>query len=65
MAACKFEYPEGWAWAIRRSDGALKFYIVTREGNRGSVVQKAGKILELRYNGKTLNIDYGHKSAEA
>lgn len=56
MAARKFEYSEGWAWVFMRSDGALKFYIVTREGNRGSVVQKAGRVLELRYNGKTLNI---------
>ena len=56
MKVQKGNYPEGRSWTFVRSDGALKTYIVTREGNHGSFVQKAYKVLEIRYNGKTLNI---------
>lgn len=56
MVIDKHDYPEGRSWAFMRSDGALKMYIVTREGNHGTFVQQAGRVLEVRYNGKTLNI---------
>ena len=56
MPIQKTEYPEGRAWIVTRSDGALKIYILTREGNRGSIVRDEGRVLELRYNGKAIYI---------
>lgn len=54
MKIVRGEYPEGQTWSFVRSDGALKTYIVTNDGIRSSVVQKAGKVLEMRYKGKVI-----------
>ena len=55
VMAEKRTYPEGKSWTFTRSDGATKMYILTCKGDRGTVVQKNGKLLEVTYNGKLLS----------
>lgn len=46
----------GRTWTFKRSDGLFKTYIVSDEGNHGSMAWRSGLVVEMRYNGKTLRV---------